>query len=78
MSSDKFELNSEGVRELLKSQEMMDVCAEHANKVISQCGNGFETSSHIGKNRVNVSVYPVTKSAKNRNYKENVLLKALR
>lgn len=78
MNNFKFELDSKGVRELLKSQEMMDVCDAYAKGVANRCGFGFKTNKFVGKNRVNVSVFPKTKFAVWLNYKYNVLLKAIK
>ena len=50
----KFELNREGVRSLLKSDEMMKVCETYANNALSALGDGYEKSNHVGRNRVNV------------------------
>lgn len=77
MSSVKIELNSEGVRQLLKSPEMMAICQELADDVAVRCGDGYVTSAHTGVNRVNVSVYTESKDAMKDNAKNNTVLKAL-
>lgn len=77
MSKLKVKLNRQGVRNLLKSDEMMDICLKHANKAKSHLGDGYEISTHIGKNRVNVSVAAVTYKAKKENSEGNTILKAL-
>ena len=52
-----FSLDKKGVRELLRSQEMMDICLEHAEATKAAAGGeGYEISSHVGTNRVNASV----------------------
>ena len=62
----KIVLDKKGVRELLRSQEMMDICLEHAEATKTAAGGeGYEISSHVGTNRVNASVrallrYPTT------------------
>lgn len=78
--SKKFEfvLNREGVRQLLTSEEMMGVCQKYANAMKASAGDGYETSSFRGRNRVNVSVYPTTNKAYKDNQKNNTLLKAVR
>ena len=70
-------LNSSGVRSLLKSEEMGKVCADYAEKIRDRCGDGYETDSYMGKNRVNASVYASTYQAKADNNKNNTLLKAV-
>lgn len=57
MSDFRFELNHEGVRELLTSPEMAAVCAEFAEAVKDSYGEGAEVSVFTGQNRVNASVY---------------------
>ena len=72
-----FELNYEGVGELLKSDEMMSVCREYAEEVMSRAGDGYDISEYVGTSRVNVSVYAATEEALKECYEENTLLKAL-
>ena len=74
----KIELNRAGVRELLRSQEMMNICAEHANSTQASLGKGYEVSCHTGKNRVNAEVAAVTQEAIQETLKNNSILKALK
>ena len=53
----KVKLNHEGVRQLLRSSEMMAVCRNRAQAIQSSYGSGAKLSEHTGTNRVNVSVY---------------------
>lgn len=76
MSKVKFELNSAGVRELLKSQQMLDICRGYAEQIRDRAGAGYEVSTYVGKNRVNASVYADTYEARLDNYENNTLLKA--
>ena len=73
-----FELNAEGVRQLLKSQEMSQVCQRYANSITGRAGKGYGTDSYSGRNRVNVSVYTETSEAYRDNLKNNTLLKAVK
>lgn len=57
MSDFRFELNTEGVRELLTSPEMAAVCAEFAEAIKDSYGDGAEISVYTGQNRVNASVF---------------------
>lgn len=78
MSKIKFELNSEGVRELLRSSEMANICREYAEAVQGRAGgDGYEVTTHTGKNRVNASVHAVSDEALHDVYNENSLVKAL-
>lgn len=77
MSDIKVVLNSEGVRNMLKSQEMLGICKEYANNALSKLGPGYEVTSMVGKNRCNASVAAVTQKAKKENLKNNTILKAV-
>lgn len=78
MAITKFKLNYEGVGELLRSKEVQDVCAEMAQEVADRAGDGYEVvKKGTGKKRVYVDVAAVTKEAKQDNYDNNTLLKAL-
>jgi hypothetical protein len=78
MSKVKIELNREGVRELLCSAEMGEICMEQATAVAGRAGEGFAISGpYTGRNRVNVSVGAVTEEAYQDCLENNTLLKAL-
>lgn len=78
MADVKIVLNRSGVRELLRSPEMLQICEEHAGVVLDRCGDGYKTDGHTGKNRVNAMVYADTYQAKADNLKNNTILKALK
>jgi hypothetical protein len=72
----KFKLNSEGVREMLRSQEILEACRSEADRIAATAGDGYEVSEYTGTNRVNVSVGAVTQEAIKDNLENNTLLKA--
>ena len=74
----KFQLNEAGVRELLKSPEMMAVCQEYAQNALSRLGDGYEMTTYTGKNRVNASIKAESPRAKRENSHNNTILKSLR
>ena len=74
----KFKLNSDGVRELLKSQEMQSVLSEKATGIKNRCGEGYTQDVYVGKNRANAMVKAETYQAKRDNLKNNTILKAVR
>lgn len=78
MANVRIELNSGGIRELLRSKEMLSICEEHANKALNKLGNGYEVTTHTGKNRVNVSIGTESYEAMRENMENNTILKALR
>lgn len=73
----KIVLNSDGVKELLRSQEMMNVCTDLAYKAQSRLGDGYEVTNHTGKNRVNASIIANTPETLDEQLKSNTILKAL-
>lgn len=77
MAKVRFELNREGVRDLLRSKEMMDVCQEYANNALGKLGDGYEVTTHTGTNRVNAQVAAVTYAAEKENLSDNTIIKAV-
>ncbi len=73
-----LELNSDGVRELLRSKEMMDIVEGYAQDIANRCGDGYEVSTYTGTNRVNASVLTATWEAYKDNLDNNTILKAVR
>jgi phage-related protein len=78
MSKNKFVMNSEAVRELLKGQEMQSLLSETASAIQARCGDGYEQDIHVGKNRANAMVWAETIEAKVDNSRNNTILKALK
>lgn len=78
MSKTKIVLNYGGVRSLLKSSEMMELCEKQAETIKNKCGKGYETNTYTGKSRVNASVGTETLSAMLDNSENNTILKNLR
>lgn len=78
MSNVTIKLNREGVKELLKSAEIMAECRSHAAEMAAKLGaDDYEVSEHVGTNRVNVSVRAKTKKALQDNLDNNTMLKAV-
>lgn len=77
MSNVTIKLNWDGVRELLRSAEVMAECRSHADEMGATLGDGYEVSEYTGANRVNVSVHAVSQSARQDNLDNNSLLKAV-
>ncbi len=78
MAKVKVELNRQGVRALLRSEEMRAVCAEQARAIRDRCGDGYAADTYTGKNRVNAMVWADTAKAKRDNAENNTILKALK
>ena len=77
MGNVKFELNKDGVKQLLQSGEMMSVCREYANAAMASLGNGYEVSDMVGKTRVNVQITATSFKARKENLENNTILKSL-
>ena len=74
----RIELNREGVRQLLRSPEMEQICLDHANGALRRLGEGYSVSSMVGKNRVNAEISADTREARAENARNNTILKALK
>lgn len=77
MSNIKFELNGEGVAEILKCEEIKGLCTEYAQQVANHAGEGFVTEDHIYKKRAGATVKSDNPKSYYKNLKHNTLLKAL-
>lgn len=72
----RIKLNRKGVRELLKSQEIMDECVRVAQQKAAAAGPGYEADDgYVGKTRASAIVYPSSSAARSDNYRNNTLLK---
>lgn len=78
MGKTKIVLNSAGVRELLKSEEMQALLSQRASEIAARAGAGYGTDVFVGKTRANASVFANDAEAQRDNLKNNTLLKALR
>lgn len=77
MSKIEIELNSAGIRELLRSQEIMDELQSAADGIRAKLGDKFETEQFVGAGRANVSVYTTDAAAIEDNKQTNAMLKAM-
>ena len=72
-----FKLDRAGVRDLMRSEGMVNVLQQWANEIQSRCGEGYEVTTYPnGKTRANVSVHAATAEARRDNAENNTLLKA--
>lgn len=78
MSDVKIVLNRSGVKELLRSPEMQQICKDYAYAAKSRLGTGYEVTYMVGKNRANARIEATTMGARIRNIRNNELLKALK
>lgn len=73
----KFELNREGVRDLLRGEEMQNLLNEKAITTSTSCGEGYKSDIYVGVNRANAMIYADSYEAKRDNLKNNTILKNL-
>lgn len=78
MAKTRIVLNRAGVRALLRSQAMMEVCEKHARDAQARLGEGYVVTTRRGKNRVNASVAAQSFAARRENARSNTILKALK
>lgn len=78
MGEIKIELNSEGIKSLLCSEEMSAICQEEAAKIQAKCGYGYEKGAFMGTDRVKATVYADSMLARIDNSRNNTILKAVR
>lgn len=74
---EKFELDSQGVSELLNSVELSDVLMNYANTAKSDLGEGYKAVRVQSGDRKKVLVVADTKDAHDKNLKSNNMLKAV-
>lgn len=77
MDKVRIELNSSGIRQLLKSEEMGQMLKQQAEQVRARCGSGYSTDLYQASSRVIAGVFAETAEAAKQNSRENRLLKAL-
>lgn len=77
MSNLKIKLNSQGVRELLKSPEIAEACRAQAAAVAGRAGSGYDVEQRSYPERTGYVVSAETEEARRDNLKNNTLLKAL-
>lgn len=77
MAKVKIELNSSGIWQLLRSEEMGQMLKQQAEQVRARCGSGYSTDLYQASSRVIAGVFAETAEAAKQNSRENTLLKAL-
>ena len=75
--SKNFKLNLPGLNELMKSSAMQAHLQQAANSVAGSAGPDHGTRVHVASFVAIANVFPTSKEAASRVYKENSLLKAL-
>lgn len=77
MSKVRIELNSPGIREMLRSDEMQALLGEKAAEIAGRCGAGYESDIYLTGGRAVASVYAESKEAVKDNLDNNTILRNL-
>lgn len=78
MAKYKIVLNRRGVRQLLRSKEMKNICAERAFAAQNRLGEGYEVQYYTEKTRAVAEIRATTHDAVVENFRGNTILKALK
>lgn len=73
----EIELNSAGIREMLRSDEMQALLGEKAAAIAGRCGDGYESDVYMTPGRAIASVFTATPEAARDNSKNNTILRNL-
>lgn len=77
MSKLKFELDRNGVRELLNSSEMRDVLNEYASEKLNALGPGYDALEGSSGQRAKVTIAAITPETRKDNLENNTLIKVV-
>ena len=77
MSEIKIDLLSDGIRALLKSEEVSSFVRETAEGVRGKCAGDYEADTFMTPSRAVSSVYTASQKAMQDNLENNTLLRAL-
>lgn len=73
----RFELNRQGVADLMKCPEMQEGLSQMADEIVQRCGEGYDSVATVGKTRASEKIVTTTKHAYYSNLKHNTILKAV-
>lgn len=77
MAKVEFELDINGLRELMKGPEMQAALQDAGDAVASSAGGDYGVRVHVADYVAIANVFPESKEAAKDNYENNTLLKAL-
>lgn len=78
MSKIRIELNREGVRQLLRSEDLGGQLETLAEAIAGRCGDSYGHDRKLMPTRVISSVYTDSKSAARDNMENNTILRSLK
>lgn len=77
MNKVKVVLDEAGIRQLLRSSELQEVCMEHARAIQQRAGSNYESEERSYPERKGAAVYPSNANGYYDNLNNNTLLKAM-
>lgn len=77
MAKIRIELNSEGIRQMLKGAEVEQAVGDVAKQIADRAGTGYGSDTKQMPGRVVASAFTETKEAMQDNMENNTLLKAM-
>ena len=75
--NDVFELDLNGLNEIMKSSEMQSALSGAGSAVVNAAGGDYAMRVHLGSFTAICNVYPDSKAAAKENNQNNTLVKAL-
>nr|DAX33378.1 MAG TPA: type I neck protein [Caudoviricetes sp.] len=73
----EFVIHKDGVKDLLKSQEVQNLLATKAAGIAARAGDGFTSGVRVGTDRARAYVLPETYVARRRQAKHHLLERAV-
>lgn len=73
----RVRLNRKGVRQLLRSQDVLDDLERRADAIADAAGEGMEVDSEVGRSRARASVRTATSEAVRAELQDRALTRAL-
>lgn len=73
----EFVIHKNGVKDLLKSQEMQNMLATKAAAIAARAGDGFTSGVRVGNDRARAYILPETYKARRRQARDHVLERAV-
>ena len=73
----EFVIHKNGVKDLLKSQEVQDMLATKSAVIAARAGDGFTSGVRVGTDRARAYVLPETYAARRRQAKHHLLERAV-
>ena len=77
MAKVEVKLNSHGVREVLRSDAVAEMCMSRAALALSRCGSGYEIDTRTYPERKGAVIKATSYKARKDNAENNTLLKAV-